>query len=57
MVDNDAAHVDRLVGVVIAARDAFISASRAADSPFLQTLFRERAEDQARIATHLNQQR
>ncbi|MCC6243887.1 MAG: hypothetical protein IT353_13670 [Gemmatimonadaceae bacterium] len=57
MVGTDAAHVERLVGVVMAARDAFIRASNAADSPFLQSLFRERAGDQARIATHLNQQR
>ncbi len=57
MVNTDAAHLDRLVGVVLAARDAFISASKAADSPFLQSLFRERAEDQARMATHLTAQR
>lgn len=57
MVGTDAAQVERLVGVVIAARDAFIRASHAAESSYLQSLFRERAEDQARIATHLKQQR
>ena len=57
MANTDAVHIDRLVGVAIAARDAFVSASRSVDSPFLKTLFRERAEDQARIATHLSEQR
>jgi hypothetical protein len=57
MVTSDAAHIDRLVGVAIAARDAFTSASRNAESTTLARLFLERAEDQARIATHLNEQR
>ncbi len=57
MMTSDAAHVDRLIGVVLAARDAFISASRATTSPILQSLFRERAEDQSRIATELTARR
>jgi hypothetical protein len=57
MSPTDAVHLDRLVGVAIAARDAFVSASRTVESPFLQSLFRERAEDQARIAMHLSEQR
>lgn len=57
MVSSDEAHIDRLVGVAIAARDAFTSASRNAVSTTLARLFLERAEDQARIATHLNEQR
>ncbi len=57
MVTSDEAHIDRLVGVAIAARDAFTSASRNAVSATLARLFLERAEDQARIATHLSEQR
>lgn len=57
MMNSDDAHIDRLVGVAIAARDAFISASRNVASATLARLFLERAEDQARIATHLNEQR
>ncbi len=57
MMTSDVAHVDRLIGVVLAARDAFISASRATTSPILQSLFRERAEDQSRIATELTARR
>lgn len=57
MSPTDAVHLDRLVGVAIAARDAFVSASRTVESPFLKSLFRERAEDQALIAAHLSEQR
>jgi len=56
MVDPDVLHLGRLVDVAMAARDAFTSASLNVRSPYLAALFLERAEDQARIATHLRQQ-
>jgi len=56
MVDSDVLQLTRLVEVALSARDAFTSASRNVSSPYLAALFLERAEDQARIATHLRQQ-
>lgn len=46
----------QLFSITIAARDAFTRASRSVESPGLARLFLERAEDQARIASHLRAQ-
>lgn len=46
----------QLFSITIAARDAFTRASRSVESPALARLFLERAEDQARIASHLRAQ-